>query len=522
MRIQTNQQLLAELFCEGQSLGSVVIPANDRMIIGRSQKADLVVPQGGISQIHAMLRLRDNTIELLDLGSESGTYVSGKKIIEHKLQNGERFQLGQHQVRVSILENSTQAEQMVFWKKTSTHQNTLELLRIRNGIVQENLSLQGRESLRFGFGKKQLSLPEQGTFLARQTDGYKALLPKKFQAFIYNRDNVLLRSIEQEGSSFHFSFTEKVQLKSPEEEILLYWQAQTEQAPKSGADRDSSILKKSMALSVGLSLIFTLISLLRFSKEELPTESAIPKSSYYRLSVESAPAGSEASSASNISESAASAPINQEKIASLQANLSKLLQKSSAVSAENIKQAIAANGKQSTRVGALGSSSGQTQNIAGSGLGGGINVGAMSSGLSNGSGKGASSGTKGFGAPGVVGGSGFGGKGFDMALGGDEEEAVGGLDKSLIAAVVQANIGQIKHCYEKQLLVDPNLFGKVVAAWTIDKEGKVSLSSVKKSTMNSRNVENCIVAKIKNWNFPKPKGGGQVLVSYPFLFKSLN
>jgi hypothetical protein len=99
---------------------------------------------------------------------------------------------------------------------------------------------------------------------------------------------------------------------------------------------------------------------------------------------------------------------------------------------------------------------------------------------------------------------------------------LGGLDKSLIAAVVQSNIGQIKHCYERQLIVNPNLFGKVVAAWTIDKDGLVSVSNIKKTTMNDKTVETCIAARIKGWNFPKPKGGGQVLVSYPFLFKSLN
>jgi hypothetical protein len=45
---------------------------------------------------------------------------------------------------------------------------------------------------------------------------------------------------------------------------------------------------------------------------------------------------------------------------------------------------------------------------------------------------------------------------------------------------------------------------------------------VRSTTMNNQPVENCIMARIKTWAFPKPKGGGQVLVSYPFLFKSLN
>ena len=34
-----------------------------------------------------------------------------------------------------------------------------------------------------------------------------------------------------------------------------------------------------------------------------------------------------------------------------------------------------------------------------------------------------------------------------------------------------------------------------------------------------KHVENCIVARVYQWQFPKPKGGGIVQVSYPFLLK---
>ncbi len=143
--------------------------------------------------------------------------------------------------------------------------------------------------------------------------------------------------------------------------------------------------------------------------------------------------------------------------------------------------------------------------------------------LSNSLKKGRVKGLKGF-----KGGTGSGslfGKGapsMDVGLGDSDAQTTGGLDKAVIARVVRAHLGQIKHCYERQLLVDPNLFGKVVARWVIDPKGRVDISSVKKSTMGNRNVENCVVSKIKGWKFPKPKGGGKVIVSYPFLFKSVN
>jgi len=260
-------------------------------------------------------------------------------------------------------------------------------------------------------------------------------------------------------------------------------------------------------------------------KEEVIEEAIIPKSDYLRLTMDSAPAPAQAEQSAAPAKGDPMAKASPSQAASISSSLSKMLNKKSSLTAESIQQAISNNGTASTRAANLKTANMQSSDIGGGTIGGGnVNVNAMSAGLSGGGGK--ASALNGFangkGGSIGVGGTGFGGKGFDMALGGDEAEAIGGLDKSLIAAVVQSNIGQIKHCYERQLIVDPNIFGKIVANWTINKDGLVSVTSVKSTTMNSKSVENCILAKIKGWNFPKPKGGGQVIVSYPFLFKSLN
>ena len=170
------------------------------------------------------------------------------------------------------------------------------------------------------------------------------------------------------------------------------------------------------------------------------------------------------------------------------------------------------------------SSSFSKQDVSAGGIASsGITAANVGAGLQAAAGSG-NKGLNGFGK-GLIGASGLGtgnGKGFSLDIGSEEAEAIGGLDKALIAAVVQANLGQIKHCYEKQLLIDSNIFGKIVMQWTINKEGLVPQASVKKSTMNNTAVESCITNKIKTWEFPKPKGNGQVSVSYPFLFKSAN
>ena len=96
----------------------------------------------------------------------------------------------------------------------------------------------------------------------------------------------------------------------------------------------------------------------------------------------------------------------------------------------------------------------------------------------------------------------------------------GTMDKAAIAKVVSKNIGQVRYCYERTLLKSPNLRGKVVVQWTIAPTGRVRSASTQFSSVTSDSLTRCILGKIKKWKFPKPKGG-QVIVSYPFIFNSV-
>jgi hypothetical protein len=528
-------RLLAEVFSEGVSLGSYLTEGEDRLIIGSSKRADLVVPHSGISNIHAMLRLAGKEILLYDLGSEQGTYVQGKKIVERKLQPGEFFEIGSHSVKVNLLADQNEdTERSLFWKSQSGNADFMEMLRLENNTVQDERTLARNGKILIGRRKNEILLmgtKDGEAFIRRRDSGSHSvdfLIPHGYIGEIYDSENNLLRVIEQEESRASFNEKEKLRLISPDQkkEILLFWRSKGIRNSRWMSDPDSPLLQRAFIVCATLAALLLTINHLMIAKPEVIEEATTPKSSYFRLSMDSAPAAAPAlseGSQSNESQQAVSAP---SKAASISSTLSKMLNKKSSLTAETIQQAISTNGSQTVRSTNLKNGNIQSTEIAAGAVGGGsVNVNAISAGLSSGSGTSAGS-LKGFanGKGSAIGGtgSGFGGKGFDMSLGGDEAEAIGGLDKALIAAVVQANLGQIKHCYEKQLIVDPNIFGKVVAGWTINKDGLVSTSSVKKTTMNNKTVENCIIGKIKNWNFPKPKGGGQVLVSYPFLFKSLN
>jgi len=102
----------------------------------------------------------------------------------------------------------------------------------------------------------------------------------------------------------------------------------------------------------------------------------------------------------------------------------------------------------------------------------------------------------------------------------EETEVEGGLDRDVIARVIQSQLGQIRYCYERQLSANPDLYGKVLVKFTIGGTGNVVAQMVGNTSLNNAMVEGCILRRIAGWQFPQPKGGTNVLVTYPFLFKS--
>jgi TonB family protein len=110
-------------------------------------------------------------------------------------------------------------------------------------------------------------------------------------------------------------------------------------------------------------------------------------------------------------------------------------------------------------------------------------------------------------------------KDVDIGISSSDPMVVGSLDKELIRQVIHRNRAAVKFCYESQLNRFPKLEGKVAVKFIITADGTVKTSSVAQSTVNNPELETCVAGRVRTWQFPKPKGGGMVLVTYPFIFK---
>jgi TonB family protein len=98
-------------------------------------------------------------------------------------------------------------------------------------------------------------------------------------------------------------------------------------------------------------------------------------------------------------------------------------------------------------------------------------------------------------------------------------QAKGSLDKAIIRRIVRAHLSEVRHCYNNGLAEDPILEGRVNVQFTIAPSGKVPVAVVASSTLDHDATENCIAKSVKRWKFPKPEGGGNVVVTYPFVLQ---
>jgi len=94
----------------------------------------------------------------------------------------------------------------------------------------------------------------------------------------------------------------------------------------------------------------------------------------------------------------------------------------------------------------------------------------------------------------------------------------GALDREIIRRIVRRHLPEVAFCYEKELVRQPSLSGRVALRFTIAPSGKVVAALIDSSTLGDLRVEECLLLAVRRWDFPKPQGGGIVIATYPFQF----
>lgn len=93
----------------------------------------------------------------------------------------------------------------------------------------------------------------------------------------------------------------------------------------------------------------------------------------------------------------------------------------------------------------------------------------------------------------------------------------GSLDREVIRRVLAQHRASVRYCYDRALVEQPALAGKIVVKLAIDRGGHVANVALVESTVGDEGVEACVVSKHRHIRFPEPTGG-TVMVTIPLVF----
>ena len=476
-------------------------PERQMFLIGSSSEADLRITGSGVTGCHAVLRYRAPHWYVCDVSGTESLNVNDEVVSESRIDRSAKIAIGDHQIQLFSKERNNE----LFAESSESSGLSLHQVVVRRkGAIVETHLLDAKKSFKYVYGDEKVLLPAPSTgawvthtygvrtIQQRLVAAQEVVVPDKFT---FDRD--LRRSLI---ASFVILF------------VLLssVWIAN-----RGRSEKAQVVLDK-----VSMDMIFDSKTI----KKKREESKKVVRQKSIRQSAPTAVAETQVSEASAPVEATAPKTTNSKATAALtslrKSGLSSLIGK---IAKRASKQAsmIASTGVSAEKVGSGGAFSAGTVLDAGGGHAvkdapnfrlGGVGTQGHAGGVANGK---LRSGSKL--AAGSV------GTGNVVALSNDEETVVeGGLDKDAIADVIRRNLGQIRYCYERQLSSNPDLYGKVLVRFTIGASGDVGEPRVDNSTLKSAMVEGCILRRLAGWKFPLPKGGTQVRVSYPFLFKALD
>lgn len=94
-----------------------------------------------------------------------------------------------------------------------------------------------------------------------------------------------------------------------------------------------------------------------------------------------------------------------------------------------------------------------------------------------------------------------------------------GLTQKQVMDEVKKHTGKIQQCYERSLLSNPDLAGRIEYEWLISAQGSVEWVKVKRSDMRDSDVLNdCVFAIFKGMSFPVAKNGEKTTPNIGFPF----
>ncbi|HZW89935.1 MAG TPA: AgmX/PglI C-terminal domain-containing protein [Myxococcaceae bacterium] len=86
--------------------------------------------------------------------------------------------------------------------------------------------------------------------------------------------------------------------------------------------------------------------------------------------------------------------------------------------------------------------------------------------------------------------------------------------------LVRSHRPEIERCRAEAIATGRVPIGKVVIKWQIGANGRVAAAETLSDDTKAPSLAVCLLARIRAWEFPPPKGGGVVFITCPFQFRA--
>ncbi len=87
---------------KGDQLMGVKQFADPQIVIGRQGEVQVALEGDSVSIIHASIEERGETYSVMDLGSESGTFLNGERVLDVELESGDVLKIGEYKIEFYI------------------------------------------------------------------------------------------------------------------------------------------------------------------------------------------------------------------------------------------------------------------------------------------------------------------------------------------------------------------------------------------------------------------------------------
>jgi diguanylate cyclase (GGDEF)-like protein len=93
--LRATERYAALMILKGSRAGQLFRLSGSETIIGRSEEADIVLKDRGVSRLHAkFLKSSEGAITVVDLGSTNGVFVGGERVGSSPLEAGDKIAIG--------------------------------------------------------------------------------------------------------------------------------------------------------------------------------------------------------------------------------------------------------------------------------------------------------------------------------------------------------------------------------------------------------------------------------------------